>query len=389
MKKNIILFIASFLWCTALVAQDVIVRKDGSTIISKVLEVNQSDVKYKKHSNLNGPTYTINKSDILSINYENGEKEKYDNDSAPIVAESKQVSGGVAKPESDNQLVINKYNNLSARFSIDGTQKKSKASYWAGILAVDTSSIMSSKYLVASLVQSTSCLLNGTWTHPWPFNGHYMIELKNKSTQTIYVDLGNTFRVDEDGQYKVYYDTKQTTIGHNSGSGVSLNIGSVSNVLGIGGAVGTLANGVSVGSGKGHSTSTTYTKQRIVAIPPQATMVIERCEWEHVKGAALYKEENCVYKSYCEGFNYYRLGHVIHENEEQHFTFDDSPCKYMYTITYSLSETFDKWEALRINVYASLLCGGIKIYHRNFEKIKEKVINYTPSTIIIGGERTW
>ena len=106
MKKNIILFIASFLWCTALVAQDVIVRKDGSTIISKVLEVNQSDVKYKKHSNLNGPTYTINKSDILSINYENGEKEKYDNDSAPIVAESKQVSGGVAKPESDNQSVI-------------------------------------------------------------------------------------------------------------------------------------------------------------------------------------------------------------------------------------------------------------------------------------------
>ena len=28
-------------------------------------------------------------------------------------------------------------------------------------------------------------------------------------------------------------------------------------------------------------------------------------------------------------------------------------------------------------------------YRINFEKIKEKVINYTPSTIIIGGERTW
>ena len=58
-------------------AQDVIVKKDGSTILSKVLEVNQNDIKYKKHSNKNGPTYTINKSDIISINYENGEKDTF------------------------------------------------------------------------------------------------------------------------------------------------------------------------------------------------------------------------------------------------------------------------------------------------------------------------
>ena len=29
-------------------AQDVIVKKDGSTILSKVLEINSADVKYKK-----------------------------------------------------------------------------------------------------------------------------------------------------------------------------------------------------------------------------------------------------------------------------------------------------------------------------------------------------
>lgn len=390
MKKTFILFVSSLLWNTTVSAQDVIVKKDGSTIISKVLEINQSNVKYKKYSNQRGPIYTINKSDLLSINYENGEKETYENTSVStfLSNDNKQVFGDIAKPDAKNQSIINKYNNYSARFAIDETPKKSKALYWAGILAVDTSSIMSSKYLEASLIQSKSCLMNGTWTHPWPFNGHYIIELKNKSNQTIYIDLGNTFRVDKNGKYKVYYDTKQTTIGHNSGNGVSLNLGSVSNVLGISGPVGTIANGVTIGSEKGHSASTTYSKQRVVAIPPQATMIIEECDWEHVKGTALWKEENCVYKSYCEGFNYSRLEHIIHKNETQSFNFDNSPCKYMYTITYSLNETFDKWEALRINVYARLLCGELKIYHRDFGKIKEKVINYTPYTIIIGGERT-
>ena len=50
-------------------AQDVIVKKDGSTILSKVLEVNPADIKYKKFNNPNGPIYTIDKSEIMSINY--------------------------------------------------------------------------------------------------------------------------------------------------------------------------------------------------------------------------------------------------------------------------------------------------------------------------------
>ena len=59
-------------------AQDVIVKKDGSTILSKVLEVNKGDIRYKKHSNQKGPTYTLDKSEILSINYENGDKDTFD-----------------------------------------------------------------------------------------------------------------------------------------------------------------------------------------------------------------------------------------------------------------------------------------------------------------------
>ena len=59
MKKIYFVFLMSIL-SQSVFSQDVIVKRDGSSIISKVLEVNTDNVKYKKYSNLNGPTYTIN-----------------------------------------------------------------------------------------------------------------------------------------------------------------------------------------------------------------------------------------------------------------------------------------------------------------------------------------
>lgn len=58
-------------------AQDVIVKKDGSTIQSKVMEITDTEIKYKKWSNQDGPLYSIGRSEILSINYQNGEVEKF------------------------------------------------------------------------------------------------------------------------------------------------------------------------------------------------------------------------------------------------------------------------------------------------------------------------
>ena len=76
MKHLLVTFL--FLCSVSVFAQDVIVKKDGSTILSKVLEVNTADIKYKKFSNPNGPIYTIRKAELLSINYENGDKDTFD-----------------------------------------------------------------------------------------------------------------------------------------------------------------------------------------------------------------------------------------------------------------------------------------------------------------------
>lgn len=58
-------------------AQDVIVKKDGTTIMAKVLTVNTTVVEYKKWSNQDGPTYAIETKELLSINYANGDKEVF------------------------------------------------------------------------------------------------------------------------------------------------------------------------------------------------------------------------------------------------------------------------------------------------------------------------
>jgi len=58
-------------------AQDTLYMRSGVNILAKVTEVGTSEIKYKKVDNLNGPTFVALKSDLLSINYENGTKDDY------------------------------------------------------------------------------------------------------------------------------------------------------------------------------------------------------------------------------------------------------------------------------------------------------------------------
>ena len=58
-------------------AQDIIVLNDGTAILSKVEEVGETAIKYRKYSNMEGPVYSVSKESVQSITYQNGEKENY------------------------------------------------------------------------------------------------------------------------------------------------------------------------------------------------------------------------------------------------------------------------------------------------------------------------
>jgi len=86
MKK--ILFLAAFAVSSLCAnAQDVLVRKGGDVENVKVLEVTPTEVKFKKSNNLEGPTFTEKRSNLISIKYENGEVQKF-NDSSTLGGEA-------------------------------------------------------------------------------------------------------------------------------------------------------------------------------------------------------------------------------------------------------------------------------------------------------------
>jgi len=75
--KNILLFILFICSSNIIKAQDTLSMRSGENILVKVIEVGTSEVKYKKLDNLNGPDFSILKSDLLMIKYENGTKEDF------------------------------------------------------------------------------------------------------------------------------------------------------------------------------------------------------------------------------------------------------------------------------------------------------------------------
>jgi len=91
--KRIIYFILTFgLFTTSIYSQDVITKKTGDDIISKISEITQTEIKYKKFDNLEGPTFSILKSEVLMVRYENGTKDIFNettNQNTQTVANTK------------------------------------------------------------------------------------------------------------------------------------------------------------------------------------------------------------------------------------------------------------------------------------------------------------
>ena len=77
-------------------SQDNIVLKNGDEIVAKIFEVGESNIKYKKFNNQDGPIYTKSKDEIFYIKYSNGDKEMF----------SKNVNNKSSKNLVDKKLLI-------------------------------------------------------------------------------------------------------------------------------------------------------------------------------------------------------------------------------------------------------------------------------------------
>lgn len=71
----IILFLCGF---TSASAQDIILKRDASEIEAKILEISDTELRYKSWTNIEGPTRVLKLSDVFRIKYSNGEVEVFD-----------------------------------------------------------------------------------------------------------------------------------------------------------------------------------------------------------------------------------------------------------------------------------------------------------------------
>lgn len=91
MNKKAFFLALTMLFFGAAMAQDVITLKNGDEINGKVTKVTPTEIEYKLASNPDGPTYSKPVSDIFMVKYENGQKDLFNNTSAPA-AQQQQVT---------------------------------------------------------------------------------------------------------------------------------------------------------------------------------------------------------------------------------------------------------------------------------------------------------
>lgn len=76
MKRIVFIILIGF-WSSLLFCQDIIVKRNGVEINSKIIEITSETVKYKEFDFQNGPIRNISISEVFMIIYENGQRETF------------------------------------------------------------------------------------------------------------------------------------------------------------------------------------------------------------------------------------------------------------------------------------------------------------------------
>ena len=375
-------------WClllsvSASKAQDTLVLNDGTLIKSKVVEITESLLKYKKYSNLDGPVYTIDKKQVLVVHYENGEQESFKEQAQQTVqtqVEEQPIQQEIEVPVADNNATLIEYYNRPVQLCENNVSKK-PAKWSFCKFGITEESVLSNSDVEISITVTESYFLS------------YGIEVKNKTDKNVYVDLGNCFAVEESGYFRSFYDgTTQKTVNNGTVNGGTINLGSVTSALGVGGTVGTLANGITLGSGSQNSLATTYKNERFLTIPPQGVSYVSVYKAAEIKGGLL---SSTKYEPLTLGewFNYgipysiFKRG-LVKKGEVYTYNENNSPYKRDYIITYSDDSNFSSYSKVKFTVFLHQIIGNyVSFTYRgklrtNYEALSKVISNYTYGMIV-------
>ncbi|MCI6725352.1 MAG: hypothetical protein MR446_02770 [Bacteroidales bacterium] len=372
-KLKTIACFAACMACSVANAQDLIVKRDGTIIQAKVTKVSKDEIEFKKWSNQDGPQYTLPVSDIFAINYMNGEKDTFDHVSAPAqpAASTSSQQPGITQvkienlsPEAKaaNEALIAKHNQ-DYDTHVGEIEKNGNAKKAYARLGVSENSVLENEDIAITIGVGVSLLRDKNqivFEHvDLTFSPKIQFKINNKTDNTLYIDLGNTFFVSMGLSYPYYVPTSSTTTSGSS-SGAGINLGAVAGALGVGGGLATLASGVNVGGGKTSGTSTTTYSQRFVAVPPHACYILES---KYLFGDGFKTISPGLYISgrvtkYCRMNFSGEDGCQLKEFDVYSYAEPTSPLHMSFVTVYSKTEDFAASASISSAFYLKTLYGG-------------------------------
>lgn len=383
--KTILILFVHLASLQGMKAQDVIITKSGDIRQAYNLEISSSAVFYKTENSDSSAIQRLEKCEIYMIKHADGTKTIFnDNMQAESTAEtsnSSRSSFGLPD-EARNATLLGLVNDQSVSFV--GKKKSGQAKRLFCQFGIAPSSQLANKDVELHCAISSIPIGGDIGL----FERMVSVTVKNLTTHTLFIDLGNSFftRGHESTSYYVPTSTSNTSGGS---TGLGINMGAVSSALGVGGVVGQIASGTTVGGEKTHSTTTTTYSQRIVSIPPMSSKSICK-EMLFPVGCEVGYDG---YISSRKSINYRRYFQFMQRTkcevgETLSFTPDNSPVTLGVFVTYSFDENCNESANMRINYYVNRIIGYSKLngirkevpYQGILSGITKHTLYYTAAT---------
>ena len=375
--KKLIIFAYFFLMAgVSASAQDVLITKDGDVKNVYEVEVGTNAVFYKSEDKADAAILRINKTNVYMIKRKDGTKYDLGNEvsvkTMPTNIQTSTPANVTVSSDSQkrNADLINQINGFNPKYVGDDTDKDAKRLFCIFGYGKD-SQVVNDELEVECVTGSMYCydskktvkkaVVNGAVSNdvtikdygtPWYANPCIRLKLKNRSTKTLYIDLGNTFMT-RNGVATAYYIPSSTSTSSSNSSGASVNLGAVAGALGVGGVLGTLASGIAVGGGNTSGTVNTIYSQRVIAVPPMSVKELDAQMLFLTLG------------KFCDGFNVFE-GDAYdwipnfwfdkkdgdYKNGETHdFSESTSPIKFGFFVSYYDNEACQTERKMSFNLY--------------------------------------
>ena len=213
-------------------AQDVIVKKDGSTIVCRVVEVSQTEVVYKRWTNLEGPNYVMNLTDISAINFENGEKIRTDAQTATEATTNPLLQSNNGKQTVSDEMLLA----MVSKPQLTPLQKKAKKLKLAGYIgggtmilggiigsfAIADDDYHKGNHLPSKLAGSIPICCGAIWTTAFLTKGYLLSKKANSYTVNTASLYENEFKLKNGASLATGIDLLKDNKHHNPALGLGL-----------------------------------------------------------------------------------------------------------------------------------------------------------------------